>query len=116
MPVSRWAATTQGDCSHRLVVQTPHVYPNKKELKLVVQCYDAYGNAHVSSAALSISASLGGHALDVGHHLRSEVWKSHREVQAVSQIPVVADVCCRVLCCWLLPLGRWPGGNHGYCQ
>ena len=63
--VSALPSTTfsQGDrpaVSHSILVQTPHVYPNMATLAVLVQCYDAFGNSDVSSAALSISASLAG--------------------------------------------------------
>ena len=54
---------SQGDrpaVSHSILVQTPHVYPNLATLAVLVQCYDEFGNSDVSSAALTIRASLSG--------------------------------------------------------
>ena len=45
---------------HATIVQTPHVHTSLPTLAVLVQCYDAHGNSDVSSAPLTIRASLAG--------------------------------------------------------
>ena len=48
---SSFSQSTRPAVTHRLLVQTPLVYPNAPTVRLVVQCYDRFGNAHVAPRA-----------------------------------------------------------------
>ena len=45
--------------THRLIVQTPRVYPSAPTVRLVVQSYDAFGNAAVATPSLAASLTMG---------------------------------------------------------
>lgn len=64
-PMKWFSQPARAATSHSMLVQTPHVYTSLSSLAVVVQCYDAHGNSHVSQAALTVTASLSGASLSL---------------------------------------------------
>jgi len=56
---SSFSQPARAAVSHRLLVQSPSVYPNSNLVRLVVQCYDAFGNALVAPPAIGITLTMG---------------------------------------------------------
>lgn len=46
--------------SHKLFAQTPDVYPNHPTLRVVVRCFDAFGNARVATPSISVQGLMSG--------------------------------------------------------
>ena len=93
--------------SHKLLVQTPKVYTNMRMLRVLVQPYDAHGHSGVSSAPLSVTASLSASTSgtsqltlsydgSVGNYTRRysvsvpESWFSAAAVQTGSQVTLTS--------------------------
>ena len=73
MPSRSFSQGRRPATSHATLTQTPHVYAGTlRVLAVLVQVYDAYGNSAVSSASLTVRASLAG-ASDVT--LTSYAWR-----------------------------------------
>ena len=61
---SSFQQSTRPAVTHRLLVQSPVVYPNAPGVTLIVQCYDAFGNARVASPAVRLSLTMGALSMD----------------------------------------------------
>jgi hypothetical protein len=63
MPTAARSQALRAVSRHRLIVQTPDVYPNHNTLRIIVRCFDEFNNAWVSPApSITVEGSLSGQA------------------------------------------------------
>ena len=60
---SSFSQPPRAAATHRLLVQTPLVYPNAPTVRLLVQCYDRFGNTLVAPPSVGITLAMGGLSL-----------------------------------------------------